>query len=209
MNQEKLIKSFGFAGILGGLAYLPARFFIQPAYDGSVSALVGWGLDAAAITGSLFLFAGMLLAQIHKVRGFGLFSFFFIFLTSSLWAGHQYGMILLAPIIQKLDPSMFQETAQPPMPFMIATLGNIGLKLIAFVMYASVSLKYKVLPRWALIVMIIGALSDFAPMGDYISRIVFGIAFIGLGSALWKRDSELTHIKYDDKETKYGSANSI
>ncbi|MBD0379642.1 hypothetical protein [Paenibacillus sedimenti] len=195
MSQTKLIRSFGFAGMLGGLAYLPSRFFIQPQFNGSVTGLIGWGLDTIALTCSLFLFAGMLLAQIHKVRGFGLFTFFFIFLTSSLFAGHQYGLLLLAPIIHQLDPAMFEGTGMPPLPFMIATLGNVGLKLIAIVMFAAVSLKHKVLPRWALIVMIIGALSDFVPFGDYISRIVSGIAFIGLGSALWKREGDFAQVE--------------
>ncbi|KRE82403.1 hypothetical protein ASG89_14180 [Paenibacillus sp. Soil766] len=203
MNQNGLIKAFGVAGILGGLAYLPARFFIVPAYDGSMSGLVGWGLDTAAVTGSLFLFIGMLLAQIHKVRGYGLFSFFFIFLTSSVFAGHQYGLILLAPIIHQLDPSMFEGNGTPPLPFLIATIGNVGLKMIAFILFASLSLKIKLLPRWALIVMIVGAVSDFAPMGDYASRLLFGIAFVGLGRALWKWEGQPADIYKETREVQH------
>ncbi|MGM0882305.1 MAG: hypothetical protein ACQEXQ_14845 [Bacillota bacterium] len=190
MNMARLMKWFGFFGILGGLAYLPSRFFIRPVYDGSVEAMVGWGLDTTAITCSLFLITGMLLRQWDKVGKAGIFSYFFIFLMSSIWAGHQYGLILLAPVIHQLDPEFFAGNSVPPLSFLIPTLGNIFFKAVSFILFASLSLKYKVLPRWALIVLLLGAVADFVPMGDYIGRILSGIAFIGLGSTLWKSSTQ-------------------
>jgi hypothetical protein len=74
----------------------------------------------------------------------------------------------------------------PPLLFMIATLGNIALKWIAYLLFAGVSLKHRVVPRWALILLMIGISLDFAPMGDYLERIVVGIAFVVLGSMLWR-----------------------
>lgn len=186
MSISNLVKWFGFFGVLGGLAYIPSRFFIRPQYDGGVEGLVGWGLDTLAITCSLFLLTGMFLTQMHKSGKIAKFSFFFAFLMSSFFAGHQYGLILLAPVIHQLDPQFFTENSMPPLTFLIPTIANVLLKAIAFVMFASVSIKYKILPRWALIVLIAGSVADFVPMGDYIGRILFGIAFIGLGSALWK-----------------------
>lgn len=186
MSISNLVKWFGFFGVLGGLAYIPSRFFIHPQYDGSVEGLVGWGLDTLAVICSLFLFTGMFLTQMHKSGKFAMFSFFFAFLMSAVFAGHQYGLILLAPVIHQIDPQFFAGNSAPPLSFLVPTIANVLFKAIAFVMFASVSIKYKILPRWALIVLIVGSIADFVPMGDYIGRILFGIAFIGLGSTLWK-----------------------
>ncbi|WNR44359.1 hypothetical protein [Paenibacillus roseipurpureus] len=184
--MTRLIRWCGYFGVLGGLAYLPARFLIHPAYDGSVEGLVGWGLDMTAIICSLLLFTGILLCQWDKIGKVGLFSYFSTFILSAIFAGHQFGLILLAPVIYKIDPQFFSMNSVPPLSFLIPTIVNVFLKNVSLILFASLSIKYKVMPRWALIMLILGSVVDFAPMGDYIGRILFGIAFIGLGSALWQ-----------------------
>ncbi|TLS50740.1 hypothetical protein FE782_18750 [Paenibacillus antri] len=186
MELQKAAKVFGFIGMLGGMAQIPARFFIQPEYTGGVEGMIGWTLDAMAMLCSLFLFTGLFLVQLHKMGRFGMFSYIFLLLVTALWAGHQYGLLLLAPELVRLDPEIMLSTSMPPLLFMIATLGNIALKWIAYLLFAGVSLKHRVVPRWALILLMIGISLDFAPMGDYLERIVVGIAFVVLGSMLWR-----------------------
>ncbi|MGE5701611.1 MAG: hypothetical protein ACM32O_03705 [Clostridia bacterium] len=185
MSVFSLTRLFGLLGILGGLAYLPARFFIVPAYDGSIKGLIGWGLDLTAITLSLFMLIGMLMVQMEKLKGSGITGFVLAFLGSVLMAGHQYGMLLLIPVVYPLIPEMF--TMEPPLSFMVMTIGSIVIKMLGYLIFSIVTIRVNVLPRTAAILLIVGSIADFLPMGDYLSRIILGSGFIYMGSALWMR----------------------
>jgi|GEM_PF-4339466 len=195
MSVFSVSRWFGLLGILGGLAYLPARFFIVPAYDGSIKGLVGWGLDMAAIVLSLFLLIGMLLVQIPKLTRWGGAGFIIAFTGSVLMAGHQYGMLLLVPVVYPRVPDMF--AAEPPLSFLVMTIGSILIKMIGFILFSVATLRVDMLPRMAVILLIAGSIADLLPLGDYLSRILLGSGFIYMGSALWMRRMQERNVFHD------------
>lgn len=164
MTLERAVRWFAFAAMIGGIC----RIGMTP------SAFI-WGGDSdqeltcAFVANILMAFGtfGLYLAQAKEAGKFGFIAF----------AVMELGLILVTCTVWS---SMLHVS---PWEWGIVKGFEIGSGMLGMLLFPIASLRARVLPKWACFAML--AMLLVGPIFEKFVALVWGIAYIGLGYAVW------------------------
>jgi len=191
MTFAGLLRLFGLSSIIGGLAIALVQiwfYFDQDSFIATYFDQVGYSFIAFGII-------GLYLSQYKSFGGFGLFSFIILSLGTSLWLGFKWFQTFVVADILKSAPELMDTGLHTAVFGMNLSLYSL---LIGILLFAAISFWKGVLSRWGSAFLIIAVLAELVPYGSLVSQIIAGVAFILLGTSLWRGSNEdVTRTKYN------------
>lgn len=181
MLLSNVIRWLGLCAVLGGLC----RAAMTPLE-------LAWGVDNTAalliggITGSIFIIlgtAGIYLYQAEKIGIVG----FVGFIMTSLGNVIVCSMVSISLFVNTalMQPRILEQDLPGPIGS-IRLVMMIGMSL-GYILLGFVTLRAKILPSWAGLLMILFVLLPFISfLGDYLA-VVWGLIYIVLGWAVWSK----------------------
>ncbi|WP_338448008.1 hypothetical protein R4Z09_17365 [Niallia oryzisoli] len=183
MTFASLLRLFGLSSIVGGLviAFVQVWFYFdQDSFIATYFDQVGYSFIAFGII-------GLYLSQYKSFGGFGLFSFIFLSLGMSLWLGLKWFQTFAVADITKGAPELLETGMHTAVLGMNLSLYSL---LIGVLLFSVMSFWKGVVSRWGSAFLVLAVLAELVPYGSLVSQIIAGIAFILLGSSLWKGNNE-------------------
>ncbi len=183
MTFDGLLRLFGLSSIIGGLAIALVQvwyFFDQHSFIATYFDQVGYSLIAFGII-------GLYLSQYKSFGVFGQFSFILLSLGMSLWLGYKWFQTFVTVDLKKSAPELLNTGIHTAVFGMNLSLYSL---LIGVFLFALISFWKGVHSRWGSAFLIIAVLSVLVPYGPLVSQIIAGIAFILLGTSLYKGNNE-------------------
>jgi hypothetical protein len=202
MSSSNLTRWSGLAAIGSGALWiiLPLAFFIlfngQPE---SVTALTSaWivvvGLEMVAGVLTFLALMGLYACQANATGAFGLIAFVAALTGTAMMFGLSWTNIFATPALAAETPEFVDAVqAALPMTLMIGYGLTFGLFALGWLLFGLVSLLGGVLPRGSSILLITGAILVivlFFALQLPLGFVVFGLALIWLGYALWEDAGE-------------------
>jgi hypothetical protein len=183
MLFSNVIRWLGLFAIVGGICRaLMTPFELAWGMDNTVALVVG------GVTGSIFIIlgtAGIYLYQAEKIGVLGFIGFIITTLGNIIVSS--FVMVALFVHTAINQPELLEQDLPGP-------TGSIRLVMLiamslGYLLLGYVTLRAKVLPSWAAILMILFVVLPFIPYtGDYLAA-VWGIIYIGLGWAVWSKSN--------------------
>ncbi|MFJ8258423.1 hypothetical protein ACIQ4Z_14285 [Peribacillus asahii] len=181
MLVSNVIRWLGLCAVLGGVC----RALMTPIE-------LAWGVDNTAalliggVTGSIFIILGTVGIYLYQAEKTGILGFIG-FIITSLGNILVCSMVLISLFVNTalMQPQILeQDLSGPIMPIRLVML--IGISL-GYIILGFVTLRAKMLPSWAGVLMILFVILSFIPFtGDYIA-VVWGLFYIGLGWSVWSK----------------------
>lgn len=191
MSLSNLIRHGGLAAALGGALFV-AGDLLGLTLDGSFAGYADTGTfvvqSALYLLGAALVLLGLVglyARQAEDSGKLGLAGFLVAFLGTALLTGVMWTQAFVVPFLAAESPALLE--SEP--------LGNM-LSFITFtvgwLVFGVATLRARVYPRAAAILLIIGAMLPFAGFILPASAFVFGIAVAWLGLSLWTREAAAT-----------------
>ncbi len=189
MPSLDLIRWGGPAAIAGGALFVIAELldlynFSGAAAEGEfseVAATASWTAEALLfLLGEVLLLFGLfgLYARQSEAAGaLGLAGFLVAFLGTALSAGISYGDAFILPYLAVEAPEVVD--AGPPLGVIL----SFGVFTVGWVLFGLATLRARVYPRVAAVLLMVGAVLAFFPLS--LSTVVFGVAIAWLGFVLF------------------------
>ncbi len=125
----------------------------------------------------LFGLFGLYTRQSEAAGPLGLVGFLVAFLGTALLVGASWGDVFVVPILVDAAPELLD--AGPPFAYVL----SLGIFAIGWVLFGVAALRARVYPRWAALLLIVGAVLSFLPLP--LSTALFGVAVAWLGLILF------------------------
>ncbi len=185
MTSEELIRLSGLAGIIGGILHILATILDLLSHNtgGLTSDFAIPGMTLALISYILtaLVLIGLYLFQSRTVGTFGFIGFVTAFVGQMLFLGNLFTSAFYQPVIARIVP----EVVGVNLPILVIVFAiSVCLMIIGYVLFGFASFKARILPRWGSLLLIVGAIFFMVP-------VVFGVALIWLGKALWSVQDEV------------------
>lgn len=198
MSASRLIRWGGLALLLGGVLWgaqkigwqlfigeQDPRGYLQPA------ATILWGMGLMA---ALFILLGLpaLYARQAKQAGrAGMIAFVVVFTGMALVTGNAYfGVFLQAGLVDLIvTVEGAGMTVQEPVAAAVGFIAALVTYTLGWLFFGLISLRARVLPRWATVLVLVGLGFGFLFMASGISLLALPVTEIGiawLGFALWR-----------------------
>lgn len=181
MNLTPIIRWGGYMVVLAGLlllaSVLPIPFESGDFRDADLSFSERF-TTVAFLSGAIFLTLGLpsiYLAQAKELGRFGLGAYFTALVGSALMIASDWVDVFVHPALIQFPA--FQEQTPPEM--MAGFLMNYAFYTLGWLLLGIASLRARVLPRWALVLLLVGNLVQLAAA----NFILFYLAFVCLGLA--------------------------
>lgn len=176
-----VIRWLGLCAVIGGICRaLMTPLELAWGVDNTVALLLG------GITGSIFIILGTSGIYLYQAEKTGILGFIGFILTS-LGNILVCSMVLISLFVNTalVQPQLLEQDLPGPIgPIRLVML--IGISL-GYILLGFVTLRAKMLPSWAGVLMILFVILPFIPFtGDYLAA-VWGLIYIGLGWAVWFR----------------------
>jgi hypothetical protein len=200
MSASNLIRWAGPANIVGGLL-VALGFVLHPPEEAAAVSTGMWVVSHTLLVLSLVIgilgLIGLYARQIQETGALGLIGFLLIFLSMTSFLGITYFEAFINPAVAASDPAFVesQMAGVLPGPLMVI-LPVSGLCFgLGWLLFGLGLIRAGILPRWAAIVTIIGAIPFglgplFPAIVGVIAAVVFGAGAIWLGYALWAEAGE-------------------
>lgn len=176
-----VIRWLGLCAVIGGICRaLMTPLELAWGVDNTVALLLG------GITGSIFIILGTAGIYLYQAEKTGILGFIGFILTS-LGNILVCSMVLISLFINTalVQPQLLEQDL-PGLIGPIRLVMLIGISL-GYILLGFVTLRAKMLPSWAGVLMILFVILPFIPFtGDYLAA-VWGLIYIGLGLAVWFR----------------------
>ena len=184
MSSSNLIRWGGLAAMLGGILIAVAEIialFTGVFDDMAVSAtttsfaLTYWLI----LLGRVLLLGGLVALYIYQAEAAGILGFVgFLgaFLGSALVVGAGWAFLFFGPILAVEAPEVY--ASNPPIGFVL----TIITAALGWLLFGIATLRARVYPRWAAVLLIVAAIVSFIPIP--LSGIVLSVAVIWLGFVL-------------------------
>jgi hypothetical protein len=197
VTRPDLARWSGLANLLAGAA-TAAYWFIHPGLDDPANALLTrWTAMSLAFVGLLVLFlwglTGLYLCQVERAGGLGLAGYLLGFAGTAMFIGAGSVDAFVTPLLTASDRAL----VAPDGPLLGGGLGKYlmatGLAFaLGYLLFGIASFRARVLPRWAALAAGLSApILGTSPLQPAAVRlagcVVFGIANMALGWALWSR----------------------
>jgi len=203
MSTSNLIRWGGLAVLLGGLLWgiqkIGWQLFIgvqDPHAYPQPAATILWVIGLIAALLILLGLPALYVRQAHKAGLFGAIAFVVVFTGMALVTGNTYfGTFIQAGLV---DLIIMAEgaglTVQEPVAAAVGFLVTLGLYLLGWVLFGLASLRARVLPRWAVALVMGGLVLGFLFLATGLSWLGLPVTEVGiaaLGFALWREKSEV------------------
>jgi hypothetical protein len=194
MSSSNLIRWSGLGGVVGGVLLAAFELLESTLFSGqpeSVSAVTSsWiiiqvGYLVAFLLLTLAL-VGLYALQVEQAGSLGLTAFLVALTGIVLMAGSQWGAAFLGPWIAEAAPELID--AEPAGITIFGYILSMLLVALGFLLFGLASLRTKVLPRGAAMLLMAGAvlLIVLEMLELPIITVVLDAALIWMGYALWK-----------------------
>ena len=189
MSFSNLLRWSGLAAMVGGALFVISELLDLYNFSGAVddenfsevAATAPWVAEALLhLLGTVLLLFGLfgLYARQSEAAGhLGLVGFLVAFLGTALVAGVSWGDVFVVPILADAAPEVLD--AGPPLGIIL----SFGVFTVGWVLFGLATLRARVYPRVAAVLLMVGAVLAFFPLS--LSTVVFGAAVAWLGSILF------------------------
>lgn len=137
----------------------------------------------------------MYLLQAEQAGNLGLIAFVVVFVGMALSTGMAWFGAFIQPGLQNLQvlAESAGVTMQEPVLAGVGFLVSLGLHVLGWILFGLISLKARVLPRWAVVLAMIGPV--FWLLGEmtgfFLPLPVFAIGVARLGFVLWQEKGKV------------------
>ena len=190
MRSSDLIRWSGLAAILGVALLVVSDFLGFTVLSGELTEVATTGAyladGSARVLGGVLLLLGLvgLYARQSEVSGaLGLVAFLIAFTGTALIAGTWWTNAFVAPSLATDAPAFLE--AGPTGVLGVAYTLSFALAAVGWLLFGLVSLRARVYPRPAVVVLMVGAALTFAPLPG--SQVVFEVAVAWLGLVLFSQ----------------------
>lgn len=195
MLSSSLIQRSGLAALVGGVLHALGDVYdwthlIKPLPEqiGSTPFFVQYTVYLLSLALMLLGLVGLYAFQSERTGPFGLMSFFLAFLGTVLYAAAVWALLFIGPLIATEAPQLLRGQAPASVASRLAImgfLGSYGTFALGWLLFGVATLRNRLLPRLAALLLIIGAVLSspvvpFPPRTD----LVFSVAVAWLGLAL-------------------------
>jgi len=196
-----LLRSCGYALLLGGVLHILITVFLTPTYMASFkqgeavarTSTIYWIRLAAALVDLLLLIFGCIgvyLAQKGTSGLFGTIAFWVVFVgTLFMFAVEWSNLFVLRPVAQASSETLAALDKSRLMTIGFAS--GAGFFMLGWILVSASSWLVNILPRWASLSTLVGlilipalGITPLGIVGQVIGNAVFGMGLIGLGYAL-------------------------
>jgi hypothetical protein len=203
MSSARLIRWSGIVTIVAGILLVPFSLLhpreVTPPPDPTVVLTSPWALIHTLIMLSAILtllgLVGLYAYQVEQSGWLGLSGFLLAFLGSAVQVGFWFFDSYVIPLLAVHAPVLLTDkTLLLTGPFAVAYLfGGIG-SIIGFMIFGFASARAGVLPRWAGILLVVGApIFTLSPAGPIQlgGAILFGLGLAWSGYEVWSGTGEI------------------
>jgi hypothetical protein len=198
MTSSNLIRWSGLSALVGGalaVAFDVINAVLFPGEQGSQVMLTSsWfivqilGLVALALI-TLGL-VGLYACQAQRAGTLGLIAFVIAFAGMLMVFGLSWGEPFLGPLVAEQAPGLL--SMEPSGTLAVGSILSIALFALGWLLFGLASLRARVLPRGAAVLVIVGSLLSFilTSLDLPLWSVVLGAALVWMGYALWSGTSE-------------------
>ena len=185
MSSSNLIRWAGLAALVGGVLYLVAEVLGLPTLNrenfSETASTASFAIQQLAyLLGVVFVLLGLLGLYVHQSEAagaLGLIGFLVAFLGTVLIGGFIWASAFIAPALATEAPR-FLDAGPPP-----GLLPTFIIFAVGWVLFGIATLRGRVFPRAAAILLIVGAVFTVLPLP--FTTVVFAVAVAWLGFALF------------------------
>ena len=189
MSFSNLLRWSGPAAMVGGALFVISELLDLYNFSGAVddenfsevAATAPWVAEALLnLLGTVLLLFGLFglyTRQSEAAAHLGLVGFLVAFLGTALVAGVSWGDVFVVPILVDAAPEVLD--AGPPLGIIL----SFGVFTVGWVLFGLATLRARVYPRVAAVLLMVGAVLAFFPLP--LSTVVFSAAVAWLGSILF------------------------
>ncbi len=201
MSSSDLIRWSGLAALIGGVLIILSDGLNLVLFPGEESAQMmaasSWFIvQMLSLLGLMFIaigLPGLYAHQAEEAGTLGLISFVVAFSGMLMTFGLLWGEPFLGPYMAEVAPNVLQ--AEPSGVLLIGVILALVLFAAGWLLFGMASLRAKVLPRGAAILLIVGAalffVLQFLDLPFW--SLLLGVALVWIGYALWSSSAaELT-----------------
>jgi hypothetical protein len=201
MSSTNLIRWSGLANILAGILLVLFSLLhppeVSPPPDPAVVLNSPWALiHTLVMLAAVFILLGLVgtyARQIQKTGLFGLIGFLTAFVGNTLLVGFWFFDAYVIPILASQAPILLTDktilmSGPTAGPFVLAYLLGGVISVIGFIVMGIATIRANILPRWAAVLMMVGApVFTFSPHGPILisGAVLLGLGLGWLGYALW------------------------
>lgn len=182
MSLSDLIRWSGIAAMVGGVSLAIADLFAMVTFGNQFSETVMTGtyaldtvLDLIALILLLLALVGLYVRQAEVTGPLGFVGFIVAFVGTVLVAGFAWAGLFIAPYLAAHTPELLDSGAPPGL------LPTFIPFAVGWLLFGIASLRGRVYPRWAAILLIVGAVPSILPL----TQVVLGVAVAVLGLYLF------------------------
>jgi hypothetical protein len=202
MTTVKLIRWSGVAAIAGGIILAITAIITglaemsTPVEEAlSVTARTNvWQITMPLMLAAMILvllgLAGLYGRQAEQAGSFGLVAFVFAFVGTALAVGLMWVFAFVVPTLAEAAPAVL-DAEEPPGTLGVALFLSFILFTLGWLLFGVASLRTRVFPRWASVLLIIGAILSFIvdilpfDMPIPLDLLVLGTGLAWMGYTLW------------------------
>lgn len=187
MSSSNLIRLGGLAAVVGGVLFVLAELLYLVV--GMSPSAENFSSGSAIVQGVLFLLGGVLLlggllglytARSENLGTLGLVGFLVAFVGTALTVGNFWDSAFTVPALAEEAPALVE--AGPPPLVMFGIVVSFALLAVGWLLLGLASLRSRAYPRWAAVLLMVGAVLAFFPLP--FSMVPFGVAVAWMGSSL-------------------------
>ncbi|HEX6387149.1 MAG TPA: hypothetical protein VF177_20985 [Anaerolineae bacterium] len=198
MLSSNLIRWSGLAALVGGVLLIVvdvAQFLLYGDQPESVTATTSaWLiLSVLALVGVVLIFLGLVglyARQAEQAGTLGLVAFLVAFIGTAMIYGFAWAGAFVVPDLAEAVPDFLD--APDAGLLMVGVMFTFVLFALGWLLFGLASLRTKVLPRGAAVLLMVGAMLAFALLFLELPFfiVVFGVALAWMGYALWSGTGE-------------------
>lgn len=198
MSSSNLVRWSGLAALAGGVLVIASDVLNAALFSDKQSSEVmltsAWfivqilGLVALALITIALM--GMYLHQVQQAGVLGLIAFVIAFSGMLMVFGLSWSEYFLGPMIAKAAPELLE--AEPSATLAAGSILSMVLFALGWLLFGLASLRARVLPRGAAVLLTVGALISFVltSLDLPLWSVVLGIAVAWMGYVLWSGTGE-------------------
>jgi hypothetical protein len=212
MSTGNLIRWSGLAAIVAGVLealFAILDFFLFPPIQSFIptssmsfsqqAATNAWLIEQVINWGAkvflLWALVGLYSRQAHRAGVLGFIAFLLTFVGVALVFGTIWGFFILAPGLASAAPAFLDSPVLPSslFPGIVGLILPFALALVGILLFGLASLRAKVFPRWAAVLLILTSplqvVQGFIGL-PFIADTVFGAGLVWMGYTLWSEQRE-------------------
>ena len=166
-----------------GILLVPATIDIRDLSGSTITPSYAWAFGMYLL-GMLLLLVGLLGLYAHQSEAaglLGLVGFVVAFLATALMVGVAWALLFFTPSVALAAPGFFG--AVPPGPLVPGLVATFALAGLGWVLFGAATVRARVYPRVAAIVLMLGAVVSFVPSSP--ATLVFNVGVVWMGFVLF------------------------